>query len=125
MFTLSKLPTSQKGQVILRVLKDGKEDKGGNAYFQQQMPEDLAKHILELQSSSETTLDEINQLKKNQRILVTEVEKMRNWVEDEASRWNDGCGCCGKGETAQSSINADKEIQEAIAETNATGVLTK
>lgn len=36
------------------VLKDGKEDRGGNAYVQQQVPEDFANYVIELQKDNET-----------------------------------------------------------------------
>lgn len=43
----------------MRVLKDGKEDKGGNAYFQQQMPEDFADHLISLQNAKEKALEKV------------------------------------------------------------------
>ena len=49
MFTISKRRCNQAGQVLLIVLKDGKEDRGGNAYVQQQVPEDFADYIIGLQ----------------------------------------------------------------------------
>ena len=52
MFTLSKKSTSQKGYVLLVVIKDGKLDKSGNAYVQQQVPEDFADYLIGLEQAT-------------------------------------------------------------------------
>lgn len=58
MFTISKKSTNQQGQVLLIVLKDGKLDRGDNAYVQQQVPEDFADYLISLQKGRNTVLEE-------------------------------------------------------------------
>ena len=50
---ISKKRCNQPGFCLLVVLKDGKEDRCGNAYIQQQMPEDFADYLISLQAKVE------------------------------------------------------------------------
>lgn len=62
MFLISKRPTNMRGQVLLVVLKDGKTDKGDNAYVQQQVPEDFADWLIRLNENNgqlETALNDM------------------------------------------------------------------
>lgn len=52
-FEMSIRNISMPGQCILIVKKDGKLDRGDNAYVQVQVPTDFAKHLMDLQKEVE------------------------------------------------------------------------
>ncbi len=66
-FTISKKRCNQPGQCLLIVLKDGKEDRGGNAYVQQQVPEDFADYLINLQRfmffAKESLIEALDEIK--------------------------------------------------------------
>jgi len=78
MFTISKRRCNQAGQVLLIVLKDGKEDRGGNAYVQQQVPEDFADYVIYLQSEHEKLKTQVRTLNS---LIETEISKARSNAE--------------------------------------------
>jgi len=63
-FTVSKKRISQPGQVLMVVLKDDKLDRGGNAYVQQQVPEDFVDWLIRLQEENESLKARLSESKK-------------------------------------------------------------